>query len=157
MTHGASLMDAPAKDAQALAEACAAAMWAEDRASQGLGMSIERVGPGEAVLAMTVTERMVNGHGLCHGGFIFTLADSAFAFACNSHGRRAVAQHCAITFLRPAHLGDRLLAHAQERARAGRSGLYDISVRTEAGELVAEFRGHSRTIPGTLAGDAKPD
>ena len=157
MTHGASLMDAPAKDAQALAEASAAAMWAEDRASRGLGMSIERVGPGEAVLAMTVTERMVNGHGLCHGGFIFTLADSAFAFACNSRGQRTVAQHCAITFLRPAHLGDRLLAQAQERVQAGRSGLYDISVRTEAGELVAEFRGHSRAIPGTLAGDAKPD
>ena len=157
MTHGASPMDAPAEDAQALAEASAAAMWAEDRASRGLGMSIERVGPGEAVLAMTVTERMVNGHGLCHGGFIFTLADSAFAFACNSRGQRAVAQHCAITFLRPAHLGDRLLAYARERARAGRSGLYDISVRIEAGGLVAEFRGHSRTIPGTLAGDAKPD
>ena len=153
-------MDASARarlDPQVLAEASAGAMWAEDRASQGLGMRIERIGPGEAVLSMEVTAHMVNGHGTCHGGFTFTLADSAFAFACNSHGRRAVAQHCAVTFLRPARLGDRLVAHAQERARTGRSGLYDVTVRTEAGEPVAEFRGHSRVIPGTLAGDAKTD
>ena len=146
-------MDARASsgmDPQALAEACAAAMWAEDRASQDLGMAIERVAPGEAVLAMTVTERMVNGHGLCHGGFIFTLADSAFAFACNSHDQRTVAQHCAITFIRPARLGQTLVAHAQERSRTGRSGIYDITVRSRDGEVIAEFRGHSRSIAGTL-------
>ena len=137
-------------DAQALAEACARAMWAEDRASQGLGMRIERVAPGEAVLAMTVTEAMVNGHGLCHGGFIFTLADSAFAFACNTYDRRTVAQHCAVTFLAPARLGDALTARAVEVARSGRSGLYDVTVTGRAGTVIAEFRGHSRTIKGSL-------
>jgi acyl-CoA thioesterase len=150
-------MDAPASrglDPQALAEACAAAMWAEDRASQGLGMRIERVAPGEAVLAMTVTEGMVNGHGTCHGGFIFTLADSAFAFACNSHDQRTVAQHCDITFIRPARLGQTLVAHAVERSRTGRSGIYDITVRDRDGEVIAEFRGHSRSIAGTLLSSA---
>jgi acyl-CoA thioesterase len=146
-------MDAPApvsSDAQALAEACARAMWADDRASQGLGMRIERVAPGEAVMTMAVTERMVNGHGLCHGGFIFTLADSAFAFACNTYDQRAVAQHCAVTFLAPARLGDALTAHAVEVARSGRSGIYDITVTGADGTVVAEFRGHSRTIKGSL-------
>ena len=137
-------------EGQALAEACARAMWAEDRASQGLGMRIERVAPGEAVLTMTVAERMVNGHGLCHGGFIFTLADSAFAFACNTYDRRTVAQHCAVTFLAPARLGDALTAHAVEVVRSGRSGIYDITVTKADGTVVAEFRGHSRTIKGSL-------
>ena len=145
-------MDTAAKspNAQALAEACARAMWTEDRASQGLGMRIERVAPGEAVMTMAVTERMVNGHGLCHGGFIFTLADSAFAFACNTYDQRTVAQHCAVTFLAPARLGDALTAHAVEVARSGRSGLYDITVTGADGTVVAEFRGHSRTIKGSL-------
>ncbi|HEX8663727.1 MAG TPA: hydroxyphenylacetyl-CoA thioesterase PaaI [Beijerinckiaceae bacterium] len=145
-------MDTAAKspNAQALAEACARAMWTEDRASQGLGMRIERVAPGEAVMTMAVTERMVNGHGLCHGGFIFTLADSAFAFACNTYDQRTVAQHCAVTFLAPARLGDALTAHAVEVARGGRSGIYDITVTKADGTVVAEFRGHSRTIKGSL-------
>jgi acyl-CoA thioesterase len=137
-------------DPQALAEACARAMWAEDRASQGLGMAIARVAPGEAMLTMAVTERMVNGHGLCHGGFIFTLADSAFAFACNTYGQRTVAQHCAVTFLAPARLGDALTAHAVEVFRGGRSGIYDITVTGADGTVVATFRGHSRTIKGSL-------
>ena len=97
-------MDASAPappEPQALAEACARAMWAEDQASQSLGMRIERIAPGEAVLTMTVAERMVNGHGICHGGFIFTLANSAFAFACNTYDQRTVAQHCAVTFIAP--------------------------------------------------------
>ena len=97
-------MDASAPappEPQALAEACARAMWVEDQASQSLGMRIERIAPGEAVLTMTVAERMVNGHGICHGGFIFTLANSAFAFACNTYDRRTVAQHCAVTFIAP--------------------------------------------------------
>ncbi len=113
-------MDAPASsgmDPQALAEACAAAMWAEDRASQDLGMAIERVAPGEAVLAMTVTERMVNGHGLCHGGFIFTLADSAFAFACNTYDQVTVAAAAQVVFARPARLGDELAAEADAERR----------------------------------------
>ncbi|ACL60367.1 hydroxyphenylacetyl-CoA thioesterase PaaI [Methylobacterium nodulans] len=139
-----------AADPQALAEACAAALWAEDRASQGLGIALLRVGPGEAVLTMRVREEMTNGHGTCHGGFIFALADSAFAFACNAGGQRAVAQHCAVTYLQPGRLGEILTAHAVERARFGRSGLYDVTVRNEAGEPVAEFRGQSRLAGGAV-------
>ena len=127
-------------------------MWAEDQASQSLGMRIERIAPGEAVLTMTVAERMVNGHGICHGGFIFTLADSAFAFACNTYDRRTVAQHCAVTFIAPSRLGEVLSAHALEVSRAGRSGIYDVTVTGDGGAVVAEFRGHSRTIKGSLLG-----
>jgi acyl-CoA thioesterase len=134
-----------AGDAESLARACAEAMWEEDRASRGLGMELLSVGPGRAVLAMTVTESMVNGHGICHGGFIFTLADSAFAFACNTYDQKVVAQHGAITFLKPGKLGERLKAEAVERAREGRSGLYDVRVTGPGGALVAEFRGQSRT------------
>jgi acyl-CoA thioesterase len=133
-----------------IAAACAEAMWAEDQASQGLGMVVERVSPGEAVISMTIRADMTNGHGICHGGFIFTLADSAFAFACNTYNQRTVAQHCAVTFLQPGRRGDTLTAHAVERNRSGRSGIYDVTVRDGKGETVAEFRGHSRTIAGTL-------
>jgi acyl-CoA thioesterase len=139
-------------DPQALAEACARAMWAEDQASQGLGIMFERVAPGEAVLTMPISERMVNGHQLCHGGFIFMLADSAFAFACNSYDQRTVAQHCAVTFVAPARLGDMLRAHAVEVSRRGRSGIYDVTVTAESGAVVAEFRGHSRVIKGSVLG-----
>lgn len=138
--------------AQELAEACAAAMWADDRASRELGMALDRVGPGEAVLSMTVTEAMTNGHGTAHGGFIFTLADSAFAFACNARNQRTVAQQCSITYLAPPAAGDRLTAHAVERALTGRSGIYDVAVTDQTGRVVAEFRGHSRTVKGTLLG-----
>jgi len=141
---------------QALAQACADTMWADDRASQGLGMTLEHVAPGEATVSMSVREDMTNGHGICHGGFIFTLADSAFAFACNTYDQRTVAQHCAVTFLRPAHLRDRLVARAVERSRTGRSGIYDVTVTLPTGEVVAEFRGHSRTISGTLLEPAAP-
>ena len=137
-------------DAAALARACVQVMWAEDVASRGLGMRLISAEPGGAVLGMTVSETMVNGHGLCHGGFIFMLADSAFATACNSYNRRAVAQHCAITFLSPARSGDRLVARAIERSRAGRSGLYDVTVTGEEGPVIAEFRGHSRMIEGEI-------
>ncbi|HVB66792.1 MAG TPA: hydroxyphenylacetyl-CoA thioesterase PaaI [Acetobacteraceae bacterium] len=135
-------------DALALARACADAMWAEDRASPGLGMQLESVAPGHAVLSMVVTETMVNGHGICHGGFIFALADSAFAFACNSHGERAVAQHCAITFLRPGRRGETLRAEAVERIRTGRSGITDVRVTGGDGSVVAELRGNSRLTGG---------
>nr|WP_283949858.1 hydroxyphenylacetyl-CoA thioesterase PaaI [Limobrevibacterium gyesilva] len=121
-------------------------MWADDHASKALGMAIEHIAPGQARLAMTVTAQMVNGHGLCHGGYIFTLADSAFAFACNTYNERVVAQHCAISYLRPAKLGMRLAATAQERSRAGRSGIYDITVTVENGPVIAEFRGNSRSL-----------
>jgi len=137
-------------DAEKLARACADAMWADDAASRGLGLEIVSVGPGRAELAMTVTERMVNGHNICHGGFIFTLADSTFAFACNTYNQRTVAQHCAITFIEAGKLGDRLTARGVEKNRRGRSGIYDITVTRQDGTVVAEFRGHSRTIEGEL-------
>lgn len=139
-------------DAGELARACADAMWRDDAATQGLGMQLVSVAPGQAVITMTVTERMVNGHKICHGGFIFTLADSAFAFACNTYNQRTVAQHCAVTFLSSAKLGDRLVARAVERQRIGRSGIYDVTVALEQGPFIAEFRGHSRTIEGELLG-----
>lgn len=137
-------------DANAVAEACAKTMWLEDRASQGLGMSLQRIAPGEAVISMTVRKDMTNGHGICHGGFIFTLADSTFAFACNTYDQRTVAQQCAVTFLQPVREGETLTAHAVERTRAGRSGVYDVTVRDSGNKVVAEFRGHSRTISGRL-------
>ena len=132
-----------------LARACADAMWKDDEASQGLGMEIVDIRAGAATLAMTVQPHMVNGHKLAHGGFIFTLADSAFAFACNSHNERAVAAQGTITFIRPGKLGDRLVAAAREISRSGRSGIYDVRV-TAAEVVIAEFRGHSRSIGGTL-------
>ena len=131
------------------ARASAQAMWDGDLASQALGMAIEAVGPGHAALTMTVREDMTNGHKTCHGGFIFTLADSAFAFACNSYNQRTVAYMASITFLAPAFAGDRLTATAREIARQGRNGIYDIRVTNQDGGAVAEFRGHSRTVKGT--------
>jgi acyl-CoA thioesterase len=130
-----------------LARACADAMWKEDDASKGLGMEIVRIGPGEAVLTMTIKPDMVNGHGIAHGGFIFTLADSAFAFACNSHNERTVAAQCNISFIRPGRLGDRLIATAREISRTGRSGIYDVRITVDE-TAIAEMRGHSRTIGG---------
>jgi acyl-CoA thioesterase len=127
--------------------AAARAMWAADRASAGLGMELVSLDTGRAVVRMAVTEAMVNGHDIAHGGFVFALADSAFALACNSHGPVTVAAGCDITFVRSARLGELLVAEAVERAVFGRSGLTDVSVRAEgSGELVAEFRGRSRTI-----------
>jgi acyl-CoA thioesterase len=132
-----------------LAHASAQAMWAADTASRGLGMAILDVGPGRATVAMTLSDAMVNGHDIAHGGFIFTLADSAFAFACNSYGERTVAVHCSISFIKPSAKGDRLVATAREVSRTGRSGIYDVSI-TANGTVVAEFRGHSRTIGGSI-------
>lgn len=125
------------------------AMWSSDRASKSLGMEIVDVAPGRATMRMTVREDMVNGHAIGHGGFTFTLADSAFAFACNSYNRSTVAASCEIRFLAPTRLGDVLVAEAVERSRSGRDGVYDITVRS--GEiLVAEFVGRSKEIRGTL-------
>ena len=136
-------------DAQGVAEAAAAAMWADDQASQALGMRVVTVGPGRAVLSMTVRPDMTNGHGIGHGGFTFALADSAFAFACNSYDRRTVAARCDIAFLAPIREGDELVAEAVERHRAGRNGIYDVAVR-RGDEVVAEFRGTSREVGGSL-------
>jgi acyl-CoA thioesterase len=131
-----------------LARACAEAMWKEDDASKGLGMEIVEIGPGEATLAMTVGPNMVNGQRIAHGGFIFTLADSAFAFACNTRNERAVAAQGNISFIKPGKLGDRLIATAREISRSGRSGIYDVRVTVDD-VVIAEFRGHSRVIGGT--------
>ena len=139
-----------------LACACADAMWREDEASQGLGIEIVDIRAGQATLAMTVQPHMVNGHKIAHGGFIFTLADSAFAYACNSHNERTVAAQGAITFVRPGKLGDRLVATAREISRSGRSGIYDVRV-SSGDAVIAEFRGHSRTIGGTLVPAAPTD
>jgi acyl-CoA thioesterase len=124
-------------------------MWADDRASQELGMELVEVGPGRAALTMTVRRDMVNGHGIGHGGLTFTLADSAFAFACNSYNRRTVAASAEIRFRRPTRLGDVLTAVATERSREGRDGVYEIVVATPAG-VVAEFVGRSKEIGGNL-------
>lgn len=121
-------------------------MWGEDPATRSLGMVLEHVAPGEARISMEVRPEMANGHGMCHGGFIYTLADSTFAFACNTYNERVVAQQCAITYIRPGQVGTRLVAEARERSRWGRSGIYDVTVRDGAGELIAEFRGHSRSL-----------
>jgi phenylacetic acid degradation protein PaaD len=128
-----------------VAKACAAAMYAGDQASQALGIHIEIIRPGVAKARMRVRDDMVNGQAICHGGLIFTLADTAFAFACNSYNRVTVAASASIDFLRPARLGDELLAVAEEIHRGGRSGLYDVRVSGAAGEALAVFRGRSAT------------
>ena len=139
----------PALSPEEIARRAAQVMWASDKASQRLGMEIVSTGPGEAVLAMTVSPDMTNGHGMAHGGFIFSLADSAFAFACNSYGETTVAAHCSISYVRPGKAGARLVAAAREVSRSGRSGIYDVRVSSD-GKTIAEFRGHSRTIGGSF-------
>jgi phenylacetic acid degradation protein PaaD len=134
-----------------LAQRGAAEMWERDRASQALGIEVAEVSPGRAIARLTVTASMVNGHAIAHGGYLFLLADTAFAFACNTYGFVTVARGAEITFVAPARKGDDLEAVAQERHRAGRSGLYDVTVRRRgSGEVVAEFRGHSRELPTRL-------
>ena len=137
-------------DAQKLAEASAAARWAGDRAGQALAMKIEAVAPGTASLSMAVREDMVNGHGICHGGFVFTLADTAFAYACNSQNYSAVAAGARIEFLAPGHLGDRLVAAARQVVQGGRTGVYDVVVSNQEGKQLALFRGNSHRIGGAL-------
>ena len=132
----------------AIAQEVARLMWADDRASQALGMQLLEVRPGYARISMTVRRDMTNGHGMCHGGFMFLLADSTFAFACNSHNQKAVAASAEIHFLAPAQEGDVLTAEGQEQHLAGRSGVYDTRVTDQSGKLVALFRGKSATIKG---------
>lgn len=136
-------------EGEELAKACAASMWEHDYCSKAMGMQLLSISPGTATLAMKVKNTMLNGHGTCHGGVMFTLADSAFAFACNTHNQYAVAQHCSVSFLQPVYEGEQLTATASERWSEGRAGIYDVVVRNEAGKAVAEFRGHSRTVKGT--------
>ena len=134
---------------QERADRAAAAMWAGDAASQALGMRLVEVGPGRATIEMRVREDMVNGHAIGHGGLTFTLADSAFAFACNSYNRSTVAHECEVRFTAPTRLGDVLVAEALERSREGRDGVYDVTVRCGS-TVVAQFVGRSKEIRGTL-------
>ena len=132
------------------AQSSAAAMWAGDAASRWFGMEITAVDEGTATLRLKVAENHVNGHGICHGGITYALADSAFAFACNSRNQATVAQFNSITYLAPARLGDRLTAVAKEVSVTGRNGIYDVRVFNQDGLRIAEFRGHSRAIGGVL-------
>lgn len=143
-------------DPHALARAVADAMYARDSASRGLGIEIAQVAPGEATMTMTVRADMLNGHAICHGGFIFTLSDSAFAFACNSANFATVANGCSIEFLAPAQLGDVLEATARERVQVGRNGIYDVEVRNQAGVTIAHFRGKCTRIKGAVLEDTTP-
>ena len=133
---------------QALAERVRDAMWAGDQATRMLGMRITEVGPGRAVVEMTVRADMLNGHAICHGGLITTLADSAFAFACNSYNELTVASGFSIDLLAPGRLGDLLTATCTELSKAGRTGVYDTEVRNQRGEHIAAFRGRSHTARG---------
>lgn len=132
---------------QQIARKSADAMWVGDEASRFLGLTLDAVGPGSATTSLAVQAHHANGHGICHGGYIFTLADTAFAFACNSYNRLAVAQHNTISFMRPGRVGAMLVAEAREVSLAGRSGIYDVTVRDGA-SVIAEFRGASRLIDG---------
>ena len=151
----------PAETASAAGEVarrCAETMYAADEASRRAGVTVTDVTPGHAVARMTVRADMINGHEICHGGYVFLLADTAFAFACNTYDAVTVAQACDIAFVAPARLGDELVATAVERLRSGRTGIYDITIRRagsdrEPGDVVAEFRGRSRTINGTILGE----
>jgi len=132
-------------DPHEVARRTAETMWSRDAASRALGVELDEVAPGFARARFRVGESMLNGHGICHGGLVFLLADTAFAFACNSHGPETVAAGCDIVFVSPARLGDELVAEASERTRFGRNGVYDVTVRRADGSVVAEFRGQSRT------------
>jgi acyl-CoA thioesterase len=126
------------------------AMWINDHSSQWFGMQIMDVDEGSATLSLVVQKHHTNGHGMCHGGVTFTLADSAFAFACNSRNQATVAQHNSITYIAPANLGDTLIATASEGSLVGKSGIYDVTVSNQDGSVIAEFRGSSRSIRGDL-------
>ena len=141
-----------AHDAQALAETTAAAMYLRDSASRSLGMAIVAMHPGYCKLTMTVRADMLNGHRSCHGAFIFAVADSAFAFACNSRNRNTVAAACHIDYLAPAYEGDVLTAVAVEQTLKGRAGVYDVAVTNQSSTLVALFRGKSARVEGEVIG-----
>jgi acyl-CoA thioesterase len=140
--------EAEAPTPQQIADKVRESMFANDRASKWLGMRILRVEPGQAVLQMTVRDEMLNGHDICHGGLITTLADSAFAFACNSYNELSVASGFTVDLMAPARLGDVLTATCHEVSKAGRTGVYDAEVRNQRGERIAVFRGRSYTMRG---------
>lgn len=141
---------------QQIAEASRDAMWAEDRASQSLGMAVTAVGPGTATVTMAVRETMLNGHDSCHGGYVTLLADSAFAFACNAYNEVTVAAGLDINFAAAAHQGDVLTAEAREVSKAGRTGVYDVTVRNQRGQVIAVFRGRSYTLKGKALVEGLP-
>lgn len=148
------MADTAPADAQRLAEAAAEVMMASDRAARRLGIHVVSVAPGRSVLRMVVRREMLNGHDMGHGGMTFTLADTAFAYACNSHNQSAVAQTAQVTFLRPTRAGDVLTAAAEEISLGRRSGIYDVTVVNQRDEKVAVFRGNSATIGSTLVPEA---
>ena len=149
------MAEAPPADPQQLAEAVGRAMYERDRASQALGMTLEAIGPGRARMTMPVRADMCNGHGICHGGLIFTLADSTFAYACNSQNVNTVALGCTIDFMAAAREGDTLTAAGEVRQQGSRTGLYDLTVTNQAGTVVALFRGKSYRVKGdVLSGPA---
>ena len=139
------------EDAQMVAELAGRTMFERDPASQALGMVLDDIRPGYARMTMTVRADMLNGHATCHGGYIFMLADSAFAFACNSHNLSTVGAGCTIDYLAPGRAGDVLVAEATEQALQGKTGVYDVTVKTADGRTIALFRGKSHRIGGTVA------
>jgi acyl-CoA thioesterase len=143
-------------DAQTLAEQCAQAMFARDRASKAAGMIIEAVAPGYARMSMTLLPQMMNGHDIAHGGAIFALADSSFAFACNSRNVPSVAQQCSITYITPGREGEKLIAECKETNLTGRFGIYDVTIRGGDGRVVAIFRGHSAALRGDVLNGKEP-
>jgi len=137
-------------DPQTLAQATAQHMYAQDNATQGLGITLVEIHPGHARMQMTVRSDMLNGHGMCHGGFIFTLADSSFAFACNSYNVQTVAAGCSIEFLAPAFEGEVLTASAAEQSKSGKTGIYDVVVTNADGKKIALMRGKSHQLKGEV-------
>ena len=142
---------------QTRAERSAEAMWQNDRASKWLGLELVEVGEGRAVMTLEVKPHHCNGHGTCHGGVTFSLADSAFAFACNSRNRRTVAQHNLVSYIAPAREGDMLRAEAREVSLSGANGIYDVDVVRQDGTKIAEFRGMSRMIKGQFFEESTED
>lgn len=137
-------------NSQHLASACAQAMYERDTATQAMGIRLVSVAPGQAQVAMSVRADMIQGHGTCHGGYLFALADSAFAFACNSYNEATVAMGCSIDYVAPARLGDVLSANCTEQSRAGRTGNYDVRIENQRGELIALFHGKSYKVRGPV-------
>lgn len=137
-------------DATQLARACAESMYERDQASRRMGIQLLDAGPGSAKLSMRVREDMIQGHGTCHGGYLFALADSAFAFACNSYNDATVAIGCSIDYVAPAREGDELIASACEQSRSGRTGNYDVRIENSQGQLIALFHGKSYKVRGTV-------
>ncbi|PHQ66623.1 MAG: phenylacetic acid degradation protein PaaD [Sneathiella sp.] len=142
--------DTPPLSPQDIAKTVAETMYRKDTAAQHLGISLKKIAPGSATMSMRVTAQMLNGHNICHGGYVFTLADTAFAYACNAYNQNTVAQGAQISFLNAVAPDSLLTATATEKSRRGRTGIYDITVQDQHGETIALFRGNSHTIKGQM-------